>query len=71
MTIISAPMSCVPTARGTTATLTHACELNESGDIVKVLCGRAKPAHILDDSAMHNVRPVDCPVCQVRIRQQR
>lgn len=62
--VVSAPMGAVSTGRGKVATLTHWCEVSDDGDVVRVLCGRAKPEHILSDAAMFNVREPDCPRCR-------
>lgn len=61
--IVSAPMGAVSNARGGTAYLCHAVELDADGSPARVLCGKAKAEHILDDYSLFDVNPVDCPVC--------
>lgn len=45
------------------ACLWHAVELSERGSPVRVLCKRVSLDSILDDGAMYNTKPVDCPQC--------
>lgn len=43
---------------------THLVVLNEDNRPVLVLCGRAKPASIIDDQIMWSQNPPTCPACR-------
>jgi len=70
--IVSAPMGAAEVRPGRkTGYLTHAVEIDERGAILRVLCGRVKLGHVLEDGALYDVHPVDCPTCARRMKQQR
>jgi hypothetical protein len=66
--IVSAPMAAVVTGNGKTAHHWHAVEIVDD-EPARVLCGRAKPEHILADAHMYDASPVSCPVCLMRVKK--
>ena len=60
--LVTAPMGAVSTGRGTTANHWHYVEV-VNDELTRVLCGRAKVEHILDDAAMFDTQPATCPHC--------
>lgn len=71
--MVSAPMGAVLRGRGKqeVAYLTHAVKIDENDDVVSVVCGRAKPEHILGDLTAYNGPKVDCPRCLQLIKRNR
>lgn len=64
--IVSAPMGAAAVRPGKNATgyLCHAVELDADDCPARVLCGKAKPQHILADDSLYGGRDaVDCPAC--------
>jgi hypothetical protein len=67
--LVAASMGAVSDGRGEVATLIHAVELGYDCSPARVLCGRAKPEHILGDQIMFNAKAVDCAACLKRMRK--
>lgn len=53
---------------GKAAHLVHAVEVDQNRQIVRVLCNRVKPDHILNDG--DDSYTVDCPVCLKRMAKE-
>jgi hypothetical protein len=65
--IVSVPMGAADVRPGgTSGYLTHAAEVNDVGDILRVLCRRVKMHHLCHDSSLYDRFPVDCPQCLAR-----
>lgn len=57
-----------PKTRKTQSTLTHAVEI-VNDRIIRVLCGRVKPEHILDDWALMTDDLPTCTACQRKVKR--
>ena len=52
--------------------LTHAVRLSASGEMVEVLCGRAKIDSVCEDSTLHSVtKDPTCATCVAKLQQLR
>lgn len=49
--------------------LSHACEVNERGAVVRVLCGRAKLSNLADRFACDSTAAPTCKNCLRKLRQ--
>lgn len=62
--IVSAPIGGgAPNIGKKLARLTHLVEVDDRDSILRVLCTRVKPWHILEDSSLYDEYPADCPHC--------
>lgn len=62
--IVSAPVAgAVQAGGGKVAHLWHAIEIDERGNVLRVLCSRVKAEHILDDAFLYDTQSITCPTC--------
>lgn len=67
MKYVCVPVSASAYKNGNTdAVLTHAVELDDNGNMVRVLCKKVKLESMLDDSSQFDLEPVSCPTCANR-----
>ena len=69
--IVSAPLAAGAYGVERGKPRTHAVELDDLGDVVKVLCGKAKPESVLDDETQYDAQPVNCPDCLRKLEKMK